>query len=246
MQNLILIYNYVRSYIGLFILGVNTIFWCALGWLFHLIVPQPRLGTFIMRGWSWVLLRAVSVRVVVKGLENLPKEPSIIVFNHSSHFDIPCLVNATPRQIRFGAKIELFSIPVFGPTMRLIGMLPIARSNREKVLEIYRQAVVRIKNGEWFCLAPEGTRQDGAQLGAFKKGPFIFAVAAQCNLVPVVIKGAHKVIPKGDIIVNRGRWSSDVVVEFLPPISALGTTEQDVDRLHDLAFEAMTRAYTRA
>jgi 1-acyl-sn-glycerol-3-phosphate acyltransferase len=238
------VYNFIRSIIGVFVLVAGTIFWCGLGWILTPVWKQPKLGTFIMRGWCYTLLKSVAVKLKVSGLENLPTEPGLIAFNHTSHFDIPALVCAIPRDIRFGAKIELFSVPIFGQTMKLFGMLPITRSNREKVLEVYRQSVVRIRNGETFCLAPEGTRQDGSKLGTFKRGPFIFAVEAQCKITPVVIRGAHKVVPKGDWIVNRGRWSSDVEILILPAIDAKGCTPEDVDRLCAQTSEVMTRAYT--
>lgn len=225
------------------VLGLATVACSGFAFLVSPFVAQPALGTLVIRVWSWIILRTAGIRFQVEGLENLPAESGIVVFNHTSHFDIPVLMQALPRHIRFGAKVELFKIPVFGSTMRLFGMLPIERSQREKVLDLYKKSVPRVKNGEWFCLAPEGTRQSGKELGAFKKGPFIFAIAAQCSVVPVVLRGLSDVLPKGEWIVNRGKWNACVVVEILPPISATGMVEADIERLTKSAFEAMNRQF---
>ncbi len=173
-----------------------------------------------LRIWARILFAYFGIRVLVEGEENLPhKGGGIIVFNHQSHFDIPALILATRKTIRFGAKIELFKIPIFGAAMRAVGTLPIARDNRSQTMKVYQEAAARFTQGTLFVLAPEGSRQSQPEIGRFKKGPFLFAANAGVPLLPTVIKGAHAVLAKHSLTANVGRWHREIVIRFLAPVS---------------------------
>lgn len=182
------------------------------------------------------------VKVVVVGLEKIPSGSCLFLFNHVSFVDI-FVMSAVLPSFRFGAKIELFSLPFFGAAMRSAGVLPITRENRQAVLEVYKEAVMRAKMGERFALAPEGTRQtEEGKLGPFKSGPFLFALDAQIPLVPVVIKGAGFVLPKGSFFVNLGAWRSTVCLEIQDPISTEGFSKEARNHLKAQAREAFLKA----
>src|SRR5262245_42098816 len=88
-------------------------------------VIRPRwiLDFFIDYGWCLPILTFSGVRTEVRGRDNvgLKGKGCLLLFNHSSYFDIPVLYMYFPRSFRFGAKIELFKIPLFGWAMRLCG-----------------------------------------------------------------------------------------------------------------------------
>src|SRR5205823_2559565 len=154
-------------------------------------------------------------------------------FNHQSHVDIPSIHSTIRRRLRFGAKIELFKIPIFGAAIRAAGVLPIARANRDEVYRVYRQAAAKLAAGWSFILAPEGTRQREPRIGPFKRGPFVFAIDAQVPLVPIVLKGTFDVLPKSSRLVNVGAWSRTVTLHALPPVETKGLGRDDVTRLMD-------------
>lgn len=173
----------------------------------------------IIYAWTTLSLWLFRVQIKnVKGLENIPKGSCLFMFNHSSHFDILVLQNTVPR-VRFGAKIELFSIPFFGPAMRRVGALPIARNRIEEVKKVYLEAEKRTVLGECFALAPEGTRQlNGRHLGLFKSGPFVFAINAGIPIVPVIVKGCYEVLPKNKFVPSVNNWIEHTSISFGPPI----------------------------
>lgn len=174
---------------------------------------------FIRYFWAYPLLKFLGLEVEVRGLEKFKiNAGSILIFNHSSHLDIPIIFAMSPKSIFFGAKIELFKIPFFGAAMRAVGALPIDRRQRSQVLKVYEAAMPRLKKGETFALAPEGTRQSEARIGSFKRGPFDFACQAEALLQPLVISGALRVLPNHTILANTRSWKSKVIVEFLSPI----------------------------
>ncbi len=191
--------------------------------------------------WSMPLIWPVGIRVEVRGGENVRKNGQgfLYVFNHSSLIDIPIMYAYLPRMFRFGAKVELFKIPIFGHAIRAAGILPIDRANRGKVMKVYDEAIQRIQNGECFALAPEGTRQDAAELGRFKRGPFEFAVNAKMDIVPVVLAGALDVLPKYSLWMNGGRWRRTIIVQILPPVLASQYTVENSEALQDLVRSQM-------
>ncbi|MDX9731719.1 MAG: lysophospholipid acyltransferase family protein [Bdellovibrionales bacterium] len=175
--------------------------------------------TWHMSRWCQKLLRYFGVDVKMEGFEKLPRQGGgVLAFNHQSHFDIPAVMASADRVIRYGAKAELFKIPLFGAAIRMSGCLPIARQNRTAVFRIYEEASNRFREGVIFALAPEGTRQAKPEIGPFKKGPFFFAANSGVPIVPVVIEGADRVLPKGQLLPNIGHLRQTIQVRVLDPV----------------------------
>ncbi len=194
--------------------------------------------------WAHCSLLLFGVRVEVISPPPRREIGCIYLFNHTSFFDIFSLQYKI-AWLRFGSKVELFRIPVFGFAMKAVGVLPIARKNREEVFRLYDSSVARIKNGESFALAPEGTRQREEVIGPFKSGPTTFAIHANCLLVPVVIQGALDVMPKGTWLPNSDRWMRTIRIEFLEPVSTVGCVDADRHKLNDLIRERMLESLSR-
>lgn len=198
----------------------------------NLLLNDRRLDDAIIQFWGRGSCWMFGVKIDVRGLENIPEGGCLYLFNHTSFFDI-FVMSAILRGVRFGAKIELFKIPFFGMAMRRLGVLPIARERREEVFKIYKAAEGRIKNGERFALAPEGTRQTVERLGSFKAGPFVFAINAKAPVVPVVILNAVHILPKGQLLPNWGIWKRTIRMEILPPVSTQSLDIKERPRLQE-------------
>lgn len=208
-----------------------------------LVFGNRKLEDWIVRNWAWTQLRLAGVDVDVRGAENIPPGGCLFLFNHMSYADIYVTFGFLPRPFRFGAKIELFSIPIFGATMKAVGVLPIVRNNRQAVLKVYENAIERVRRGECFALAPEGTRQTAEALAPFKLGPFIFAINAQMPVVPVLIAGANHVQPKGSILMNVGAFQRKVLMQILPALPTEGLKNDDVKVFAEKVRAAMVPAH---
>lgn len=194
----------------------------------------------VVGAWARISLWLFGVKVKGYHLERLPPQGQgyLALFNHTSNFDILAIQTLIPR-VRFGAKIELFKIPLFGLAMKASGALAIARSNREEVLKVYEGARVRMaEGGESFILSPEGTRQTTEKLGPFKSGPFLLAIASQCPVLPIAIKGASSIQPKGKKLPNSQSWFSTIDVYIGEPISTLGLTAESKLDLQNKVYES--------
>jgi 1-acyl-sn-glycerol-3-phosphate acyltransferase len=191
--------------------------------------------------WGRSTLFYFNVEVSEVGRDHIPKGPCIYLFNHTSFFDVFVMV-ATLKGMRFGSKIELFSIPFFGQAIRKVGVLPIARHNREEVFKVYEKAIeYALRHGQQYSLAPEGTRQSEEKLGPFKAGPFIFAINAKIPLVPVVLCGASRVMSKNSFLPNWRHWKNKINIEYLAPISTQGESLETRQSLQKKVFELMNQ-----
>ena len=242
---MIQILTQIRSFLGIVFNIVYTIV-CSVLVIFAGFLNLQGLATVLIRIWAFVVMYTFGIRVRTRGESYLPETGGgILVFNHQSHFDIPAIMLSTRKNIRFGAKIELFKIPFFGTAMRKVGTLPITRENRSEVMKIYQEAEARFRQNILFVLAPEGTRQHEPALGRFKKGPFIFAINAQVPIIPCVIRGAYDVLPKNTVGINVGALRRTIEIEYLPPFPTVGMKAEDVSLLLDRSRQVMAEAYER-
>ncbi len=208
----------------------------------HYLFHNRKLDDYWVCLWGRICCRMSGVTVIVHGRENIPDEGCLFLFSHSSFFDVFAIAGYLPG-VRFGAKAELFKIPIFSHTMRAMNTLPIARNNRDEVYKIYDEAKVRFANKEQFALSPEGGRFYGKELSPFKAGPFLFAMSAGALVVPVVIVGAFEALPKGEFLFNRRRLTHTITMTILEPVATSGFTPETRKDLQKIVFERMNKIW---
>jgi 1-acyl-sn-glycerol-3-phosphate acyltransferase len=182
------------------------------------------------------LARLCGVRVHVRGLEHLRREPYMFVSNHQSHFDIAVLLGHLPGQNRFAAKKELFDEPILGLVLRTMGMIPIDRGDPSLAVERLNRLRA---DGYSTVVFPEGTRSRDGQLMPFKKGPFVAAIQMGIPVVPVACKGTGEVMPAGAYL---SILPGDVEMIVMPPVPTAGMTYEDRDALLERVRGAIAAA----
>jgi 1-acyl-sn-glycerol-3-phosphate acyltransferase len=150
----VIVFSLIRSLLAALFFSIFTFIWSAFSILETFLINNRDLESWIISSWGRLGLKVFGVKLEVRGLENVPSGSALFLFNHTSFFDIFALVAAYP-DMRFGAKIELFSIPLFGPAMRRMGVLPIARTRREEVFKVYEEAAERVRRARNFLSRPK-------------------------------------------------------------------------------------------
>ncbi|MDP9177949.1 MAG: 1-acyl-sn-glycerol-3-phosphate acyltransferase [Gemmatimonadota bacterium] len=179
------------------------------------------------RVWSRIILWGAGVSTRVHSPElMMGGEPRIYMSNHLSWFDIPALASVLPRY-KFVAKAELFKVPVFGPAIRAIGMVPIERQAGKAAFAAYDVAAGKIRAGNSVVVFPEGSRGYDYPIRPFKKGPFVLAIAAGVPIVPVLLYGTRDVFAKGTMLVRSG----PLHIHLLEPVPTAGLDLSDRDEL---------------
>ena len=135
-------------------------------------------------------------RMTVTGAENVPAEgPVVLCCNHTAMMDVLALSSSTPRQIRFMAKKELFSVPFVGKLVATCGAFPVDRAGMD--VGALKKAIGILSQGEIMGIFPQGTRCPGVHPGqTYDKlhgGMAMVAVRAKAAIVPVCIEtDCHK------------------------------------------------------
>jgi 1-acyl-sn-glycerol-3-phosphate acyltransferase len=102
------------------------------------------------------------------------------------------------------AKSELFRVPIWAGAMRAAGFVEVDRGNRIAAMRSLERARDAIRGGTSIWIAPEGTRSETGELGAFKKGGFHLATGAGARILPVAVVGTSKILPAKGTHVNDG------------------------------------------
>jgi 1-acyl-sn-glycerol-3-phosphate acyltransferase len=170
----------------------------------------------VMEWWGRAFVRWGGWKLRVEGMENLPSCGAILVANHQSVVDIPMLLAAFRRPVRFLAKRELGEIPLFGKAMAAAGNLFIDRDDPRDAVRMLREAGAPLRDGRLMVVFPEGTRSGDGSIGEFRPGAFHLARKSGAPVVPVYIDGGYRAIPKGSLRVRP----AGLLVRVLPPLSA--------------------------
>lgn len=150
--------------------------------------------------------------------------PFIAVSNHQSNWDLVMVGSIVPARTVSVGKKSLRWVPVFGQLYWLAGNVLIDRGNREKALAAMaetRRALLERATNIW--IFPEGTRNRGRNMLAFKKGAFLTAIDAGVPIVPVCC-GAYL---DGLSLSRPDNGTARLAV--LEPIETDGLTADDVD-----------------
>ena len=204
----------VRAYLFLAAFIPLTFLLSVSAFVSTLFDASGRLYAWHARLWARLGLALSGVNVTLAGTEHLPEGPVIFMSNHQSNFDIFSLLAALPRQIHWIAKKELFEIPVFGPSMRRGGYIPLDRSDGRKALQSMDEAATTIRQGKSVVLFPEGTRTLDGNLLSFKRGGFILARKAAVPVIPVTINGSGRINPANEIRL----YSGNIHITLHPPV----------------------------
>lgn len=207
-------------YWGLFAASAIAIFPIAVAvWLATL--PFDRRGValhaFTSR-WAWLYtLLNPAWRVRVLGREKFrPQRTYVVVANHQSLLDILVLFRLF-RHFRWVSKLENFRIPVVGWLMRMNRYIELERGKSESIRRMMSACEQALAQGNSLLIFPEGTRSESGALRPFKTGAFELARNARCPILPVVVDGTSRALPKHGLVL-QGRHSIRVeVLDEIPP-----------------------------
>lgn len=163
-------------------------------------IPRKDAALFQLhtRGWARTVAAGVGLEVEAYGTWRLdPQGTYVLMANHQSHVDIPCLFLALPMVPGFLAKAELRRVPLFGRAMEVGGHVFVDRAQHARAIEAIAAAARDMSHGTSIAIFPEGTRSSVREVLPFKKGGFHLARQAGVSIVPIGIRGTADLLPKG-------------------------------------------------
>jgi 1-acyl-sn-glycerol-3-phosphate acyltransferase len=158
---------------------------------------QQRMTFWYLLGYS--LSKAIaktffSYRVI--GAENMIEEgPCIIAANHCSYLDPPLVGVACKRAIHYLARKTLLDVPVLGPILPELNVIPVDQKNADR--SALMGAIRVVRNGGAVLIFPEGTRSPDGKLQTAQPGIGMIAGKTGAPVVPVKISGSYKALSRG-------------------------------------------------
>jgi 1-acyl-sn-glycerol-3-phosphate acyltransferase len=177
----------LRSFIFNLGMWIFTIPFTLIGLLSFPFPPQLRYRYLSI--WAhcmlWWLRVTCGLTFEVKGRENIPKSPSIILCKHQSAWETLALQLIFPPQV-WVLKRELLLIPFFGWALALTSPIAINRAaGREALKQLVAQGKDRLAKKFWVVIFPEGTRTSPGKRGKYHIGGAWLATHTQTQVVPV-------------------------------------------------------------
>nr|WP_295923598.1 trifunctional MMPL family transporter/lysophospholipid acyltransferase/class I SAM-dependent methyltransferase [uncultured Dyadobacter sp.] len=186
-----------------------------------------------------VIYSGPHVKKNFSGLENLDmNKPVIFIANHTSFLDILLAIMLHPKIVLM-VKGWVYKSPFFGPIIRYAGYV-YSDDGPEENIEKVRALVA---DGYSVLIFPEGTRSQDGTIARFHKGAFYLAEQLGLDIQPILLHGAHDVLPKNDFLIRPGALNVRVLPRIDYSDSRWGATLRDKTKQITAFFKAEFAAY---
>ncbi len=219
---------FLRSLLFASVMVISAIAW---SFVCFLCAPLPyNTRYFVTSRWNVFIIWAgkviCGINYEMKGKENLPKGPAIVLSKHQSAWETIYLLMSMGNPLVFVFKRELLFVPFFGWALGLMRMIPI---NRSRGIDAFKVVVevgkTRLADGQWIIMFPEGTRIPVGQRGRYKSGGARLAIETGSVIIPIA-HNSGECWPKNSFLKHPGK----VTVSIGKPISSQGRTADELMR----------------
>ncbi|HYL17486.1 MAG TPA: lysophospholipid acyltransferase family protein [Burkholderiales bacterium] len=193
----------LRSVVFLVLQTALTIVWSIISLLTFPFQPLTRYR--IITTWSrivvWLAQVICGIRYEVRGLERLPRQPSIVLGKHQSAWETLAFQVFLPPQV-WVLRRSLLRVPFFGWGLAMASPIAIDRgAGMQALKQTLEQGRDRLARGFWIIIFPEGTRVPPGQRVKYQVGGAWLAAKTGAPVVPI----AH----------NAGRlWRRNAFLKF--------------------------------
>ena len=173
--------------------------------------------------WVWkvvhlftTLVRPLFCRLRIEGRDNVPRQGGyVLTCNHTMGPDFLVIGYASPHQVFFMAKQELFEInPMLTWLFNQCGVFPIRRGETD--MAAVNHAIDLVRSGHALGMFPEGTRSRTGQLQRGRSGAARIAIQAQAPVVPSYVANAEPIFQRNNWWSLKPRTA--VTVRFGAPL----------------------------
>ena len=202
-------------------------------------LPKPGWSQRHMRGLSRMLLATLFCKLEGVGQENIPDRPVIFAPNHQSYLDSFIVSAFMDRQTLVNTYCYATAKHINGALARRFARTHnvIVMDVNGDILRSLQTLAAALRSGKNVAIFPEGTRSMDGGLSPFKPTFAILAKELQVPIVPIAIKGAYDLLPRGK---RWPRYGKKVKVQFLNPV--IPRPDQTYQEICDCTAQAIQNA----
>jgi 1-acyl-sn-glycerol-3-phosphate acyltransferase len=191
----------------------------------------------IISGWAlsvmWLLRVLCNIRLEVRGAENIPAQPAILLCKHQSAWETIALQKVFPPQV-WVLKRELLWLPFFGWGLAMTSPIAIKRSDgKGAIKQLLKQGKERLDMGFCVVIFPEGTRMPFGQRGKYKVGGALLSSSTGVPVVPIA-HNAGKLWGRNSFLKRPGV----ITMSIGPSIDPAGLKAEEINRRAEEWIEA--------
>ncbi len=216
-----MLYRCILGSIGHFIFFVVLAFLVIPGYIVylvaHLFTKEPKYvfqrGSSISYEIFFFLAPTMKLKRYL--IDDIPKS-AIYVSTHQSILDFPALSTFIRDYLNF-ANINFGKMPIVAGVCELAGIKYISGKGLDELSEIYDEFEGHLNSGKNAIFFPEGTRHEGDKLEPFKRGAFRLSKKTSKPIIPIVIEGANKLLPRKTFCFKTSKKTT-IHVKMLEPL----------------------------
>ena len=187
-------------------------------WLVVLPFDRKKLVTHCFTiGWTRLYL-AINPgwRIQIEGMDRIDKmKHYILISNHQSIIDIALLLQLRVN-FKWVSKIELAGFPFVGWVIWMNDHILVRRGDKQSVVQMSEACKRSLSEGFSIFMFPEGTRTSDGEIKPFKEGAFVMAKDNGIPILPVVLDGASKALPRKGFWFKAGQLFTIKVLDAIP------------------------------
>ena len=207
---------------------------------------MPRLPRWrIIAGWprfaAWLAIPVLGIKYEVRGRENIPAEPVVILSKHSSAWETLAFSGIFPPHV-YVMKRELAWLPFLGWGLALFSPVFINRADRKNAMR-HTVEIGKARLAQGFCIMvyPEGTRIAVGKRVRYKLGGAHIAAQTGARVLPVA-HDAGLLWPRNSFLKRPGK----VTVVIGKPIASAGQSPEELMRKVEEWVEGQVEILVRA
>jgi 1-acyl-sn-glycerol-3-phosphate acyltransferase len=214
---------------------------------FGLMVPfykrtdsNNRFFGYLTRNLSFTLNHFIlRLKVIPKGLENIPKDGKVVFFaNHKSYTDPFVVLQMVQRNVAYAVKKGVYKLPLIGLWLQAMHCFMVDRDNNRDTVRRLMQAIKTVEKGQSMLIFPEGGTKDRDNdlIENMKHGAFKVAIKAEATIIPIRIVGNAKIRQRVPF------YHTDREVIFLNPIPYESYKEMTTQEISQIVLQNINEA----
>lgn len=155
----------------------------------------------ILRNYfSFILYHIPGVRIDIANRSELDNgKAAVIICNHQSNLELLTLLTLSPKIVALTNE-RVWNYWLYGPVLQYLEFYP-ATEGLDNSMDHISSLLER---GYSVVVFPEGTRSTDCHILKFHRGAFYMAEQLRADILPVYVAGAGSILPKQEMIFNRG------------------------------------------